>query len=170
MDNTTHLHPWEKVGLGKAPFRCVGSEVSEYQACPGAPIQPGSSCDYCPAGIKYVFWIQGVDGSRFKVGSSCVEKVNDKGSRVLTQVQRHVRDLKRKEAATRAKKRRAGLVEYLLTLEGRRSLRAIDHPQQWAADQGQTLLDNTVWRLRNSGQAGTLKTLRGVNKALGTKF
>ncbi len=73
---TMKQHPFEKAGLGVAPFRLVGVSQSTYQACHGAPIQPGTSCDYCGTGIMYVFMVQGACGSKFKVGCDCVEKVD----------------------------------------------------------------------------------------------
>jgi hypothetical protein len=71
------VHPFEVAGLGKAPFRFVGSERRVYQACPGAPIQPGTSCDYCGTGIMYVAWVQGKDGKKFKVGLDCAMRTED---------------------------------------------------------------------------------------------
>ena len=44
--NAASIHPFEKRGLGRAPFRCVGFYESKYQAIPGdpsCPIQPGST-------------------------------------------------------------------------------------------------------------------------------
>lgn len=75
------VHPFERTGLGKPPFRVVGFSVQKYQACHGAPIQPGSSCDYCGTGIMNVFHIKGADGATFKVGIDCVQKTYDVGLR-----------------------------------------------------------------------------------------
>lgn len=75
---TNWIHPFEIAGLGKGPFRCVGLTVMKYQACRDAPVQPGSSCDFCGTGIMNVFFIQGVDnGPQFKVGIDCVHKTHD---------------------------------------------------------------------------------------------
>jgi hypothetical protein len=71
------IHPFETAGLGRAPFRCVGSYESKYQAIagdPNCPIQPGSSCDYCGQAIMQVFRIKSADGKEFKVGCDCVAK------------------------------------------------------------------------------------------------
>ncbi len=73
------IHRFEAAGLGKAPFRVEGFQVSKYQACPGAPIQAGSSCDYCGQAIMLVFAISSADGRRFKVGCDCVLKTGDAG-------------------------------------------------------------------------------------------
>lgn len=71
------VHPFEKAGLGKAPFRFIGMEHRTHRACPGAPLQPGGSCDYCGTGISYFCWIDDAQGKRFKVGSDCVRKTGD---------------------------------------------------------------------------------------------
>jgi hypothetical protein len=66
MENT---HCFEIAGLGQAPFAFVGFSVRKYQACVGAPIQCGCSCDYCGTAIMNVYEIESADGKRFKVGS-----------------------------------------------------------------------------------------------------
>ncbi len=69
------IHPFEAAGLGRAPFKCTGMETRKYQACPGAPIQPGGCCDYCGTGIYDCYAIKSADGRRFIVGCDCVAKV-----------------------------------------------------------------------------------------------
>ncbi len=56
------LHPFEKAGLGKAPFHCVGVEDND------------SHCQFCGTPIRYRYYIHGEDGSEFHVGSDCVNK------------------------------------------------------------------------------------------------
>lgn len=80
--NTTEtkpVHKFERSGLGKAPFRCVGMTEKVYRAAPDAPAQPGGSCDYCGTGIRYCFGIRSSDGRSFIVGSECVNKTGDAG-------------------------------------------------------------------------------------------
>lgn len=80
--NEIKLHVFEKAGLGKAPFRCVGFFKSVFQAIPGdanCPIQPGSSCDFCGNAIMNVFQIKSADGNVFKVGCDCVARAGDAG-------------------------------------------------------------------------------------------
>lgn len=72
----TKEHPFQKAGLGIAPFRFVRCYEAKYQACPGAPVQPGTSCDYCGTGIMYAFVVRGACGTEFKVGCDCVEKTD----------------------------------------------------------------------------------------------
>jgi hypothetical protein len=56
------LHPFEKAGLGKAPFHC--SHV----------VDSWSACQFCGTAIRYQYHIAGADGSHFFVGSDCVAK------------------------------------------------------------------------------------------------
>jgi hypothetical protein len=96
----TTMHPFEKAGLGKAPFRFAGMTKHSYQACPGAPVQPGGSCDYCGTGIMYEYWVSGVDGSNFKVGCDCIIKLSWNDS-LEKEVRTAVRQRKKASAAER---------------------------------------------------------------------
>ena len=60
-------HLWEVQGLGQSPFRLFGCFVKS------------STCDSCGTPIKYNFMIESADGSKFVVGSTCVEKTGDRG-------------------------------------------------------------------------------------------
>lgn len=75
--DTNWIHPFEKHGLGKAPFRCVGYRKAQYQAFPGAPIRAGASCDFCGTAIMHTYEILSADGKRFKVGCDCVDRTKD---------------------------------------------------------------------------------------------
>jgi hypothetical protein len=66
------MHPFEKSGLGTAPFRCVGVQENVYVV--GGHAQAGGSCDYCGTGIRWEFLIRSADNRTFKVGCDCVEK------------------------------------------------------------------------------------------------
>lgn len=68
-------HPWEAVGLGKAPFRVVGVNEIVFKV-PGEPPRAGGSCDYCGTGIRWAYQIQASDARTFKVGCDCVAKVD----------------------------------------------------------------------------------------------
>lgn len=67
------IHPFEKAGLGIAPFRCTGVGENVF-VLPDGSAKAGGSCHYCGTGIRWEFYIQGVDGREFKVGCDCVEK------------------------------------------------------------------------------------------------
>lgn len=97
---TNAIHVFEKAGLGKAPFHVSGFHVSKYQACPGAPIQCGTSCDYCGTGIMNVFEIKDSNGKGFKVGCDCVAKTGDAGLMGgVKRIQREARKVKRETIA-----------------------------------------------------------------------
>lgn len=69
----TAMHPFEKAGLGKAPFECFGMTENWYSAAPGHK-QPGGSCKYCGTGIAYEYHIKSFDNHTFVVGCECVRK------------------------------------------------------------------------------------------------
>src|SRR5262245_32855473 len=83
-------HPFERAGLGKAPFRFVTHRENWYSACQGHR-QPGGTCDYCLNGIANEFVIRSVDGREFVVGSDCVMKLDRADNRLVTAVERKVR-------------------------------------------------------------------------------
>jgi hypothetical protein len=68
-------HPFEKSGLGKAPFSCTHVTENVF-ALPDGTTKAGGCCDYCGTGIRWEFWIKGsVAGAKqFKVGCDCVAK------------------------------------------------------------------------------------------------
>ena len=70
-------HVWQEAGMGKAPYRCTGH------------VDTGSvttTCDYCGAGLRHVFFVQDSLGSSYKVGMDCVGKTYD--SRLTTEAKR----------------------------------------------------------------------------------
>lgn len=102
------VHPFEKAGLGKAPFRCVGVEtkvgpiVTPDGTTIGSPGQPMGSCQYCGTGISDCFWIVSADNKRFYVGCDCVRKTADEGSTLLTQVEAAYKKLKKAAGVRKA--------------------------------------------------------------------
>ncbi len=156
---TTEQHKFEKAGLGLAPFRVVGNEQKTFQACPGAPMQVGGSCDYCGTGIIDTYYIESADGKKFQVGCECVRKTGDKGMMKVVN----------KNKATAAKAREKQRIEDMQgRLDGDGSLRGLlaeqPHPQSWLDKQGKTLLDSVEWMIANAGHAGKIKTVRLIEK------
>lgn len=164
-DNTA-VHPWERACLGRAPFRFTGMTESVYQACQGAPIQPGSSCDYCGNGIRYVFHIASADGRSFKVGIDCVRKVGDSRNRVVAAAERAQRDHERKLRAARADAKEAKLAALLADEKVRALLAALPHPIEWRAQQGATRLDWAEWMLKSAGAKGQAAALKAVETVI----
>lgn len=155
------VHVFERAGLGKAPFRVVGFERRTYQACPGAPVQVGGSCDYCSTGIIETYLIRGADGSRFKVGNVCVGKTGDKG--LISEAKRAAARVK---TAARHEREDARIAAAREALPGAwAELEKTPHPHGWHAKQGKTLADWVEWMLAHAGRAGATKAARVVEKA-----
>lgn len=165
------VHPFEKAGLGKAPFRYDGHSEITFQAHPGAPVQAGGSCDYCGTGIRDAFWIKSADGRRFKVGCDCVEKTCKPLGPIVTRVQHEMR-LKAK--ARRAAAKPAKLAALAARVEAARA--ALDsnpsllaerpHSQPWRARQGDTARDEVIWYLDHAGAKGQNMVCGVVEKAI----
>lgn len=163
---TTASHPFERAGLGKAPFRCVGSYESKYQAIPGdpsCPIQPGSSCDYCGQGIMMVCVIRDANGVEFKVGCDCVHRSGDKAlAKPVSAIKAaHVKSVKASRDAAKADE----LVAILADEQKRAALAAKPHPHAWRAEKGATLLDWAEWMRKHSGATGQAKLLKALRAA-----
>lgn len=161
----TANHPFERAGLGLAPFRVVGSHTSTFQAIPGdpnSPIQPGAACDYCATGISRVFVIRSRDGREFKVGSECALKcAKDFDDRRMVSAVRAAINAK----ATAARhSREADLGVAAATLLGREDVRAAlaAEPSRhaWKAD-GSALAD-AEWLLKHAGASGRAKLGRAL--------
>ena len=68
------MHPFEKAGLGKAPFQCK-RVTEEYIQYPDGTTKAGGCCDYCGTGIRWMYHIVSSDSKRFHVGCDCVQRV-----------------------------------------------------------------------------------------------
>lgn len=161
------IHKFESRGLGKAPFQFTGLVTEKvYCACPGAPAQPGSTCDYCGTCIKYEFWVRSSDGNEFKVGCDCIHKTGDSGLiKQISAAERKLRDAKNTTARERRKQRDAEALDFakrkLLRIQGVLALRP--HPNQWRAQQGDTMLDYVRWLLENTSGKTAVAIINGVN-------
>lgn len=154
------VHVFERAGLGKAPFRFVAMEEKWYVACPGAPKQPGGSCDYCGESIAYLFHIRSSDGKQFHVGCDCVAKTGDAGLRKVVDAQ--VREAKRLANIRRQDAKIARAKELLPLVEAK--LRAIPHPQDWRAKAGESKFTQVAWYLANAGRSGKCWAAREIEK------
>lgn len=151
---TSTIHRFETAGLGKAPFVFTGRVTEKtYCACPGAPVQAASSCDYCGTCIRYEFWVRSADGREFKVGCDCIHKTGDAGLiQQISAAERKLRDAKNAAAKARKAERLAQRIEAakakLPSVRG--ALTSHPHPNRFFADQGKTLLDYVSWCLENN--------------------
>ena len=147
------IHRFELAGLGKGPFSFTGNVTEKtYCACQGAPVQPGSSCDYCGTGIKFEFWVRSADGNEFKVGCDCIHKTGDRGLiQQISAAERKLRDAKNAAAKVRKAAKLAARIEAaqakLPAVRG--TLASKPHPSTYFADQGKTLLDYVNWCFEN---------------------
>ena len=170
-ETTTKIHPWQRAGLGIAPFRYVGYELSVYQAVPGdpnCPLQPGTSCDYCGQGIMHVCRIEDADGKRFKVGCDCVKKAfADTNKRLVKTVESAVKAAKKAQQIEREEVRIEAAKATLESDEAlREELASEPHPSAWRAIKGDTRLDYFTWIFENGGHSGKLQITRAINKRL----
>lgn len=78
-------HPWEKAGLGVAPFRFVMMTTAPGQ---------GDGCHYCGTGIKYLFHCVSSDGKRFHVGCDCIARCHLPAETIVTQAKRALKEHK----------------------------------------------------------------------------
>jgi hypothetical protein len=105
------MHAFEKAGLGKAPFKCVGVTENMWTSGCGTVTKPGGSCDYCGTGIRYEYWIVGATGSKFKVGCDCVLRTASQDTvadfkKVKAQHEKAKRDVKKAAQRAQWKKER----------------------------------------------------------------
>lgn len=170
------VHPWERAGLGLAPFRWTGvtiesggegkyrQVVNGVEFTSGAPGQPMGTCAYCLQGIKECHHIVSSDGRKFTVGCDCVKRVEDEGSRVLSLVERAHRELNRK---TKQKRDAVKIAEGLAWFETVKEAAASKpHPNKTMASRGRTLADYFVWMQDRAGTTGKLEAIKTVKKAL----
>lgn len=153
----TAIHPFEKAGLGKAPFRYVGGIdqnvtqagtviIGEHMGCQ-LETKPGGTCDYCGMAIINMFAVRSADGKTFKVGCDCLKKVDIVNPAALKA------DVK-KAADAKADARIANARKLLETEAVRAALSSKPHYQPWAQAKGLTMLDYAEWTLANAGRKG----------------
>lgn len=158
------VHPFERAGLGVAPFRFVGMfsdfgphfcEMNGVRVEVGAHGQPMGTCDYCGQGIGYCFTIRSADGREFVVGSDCVAKTSDPGAPLgfETAVAREARKALREQRHARERRQVEEGREFVSA--NREALAAIPSPSGRGS-----LLDRVEWLLENAGTAGRLRAIR----------
>jgi hypothetical protein len=154
-------HPFERAGLGKAPFKYVGNAELVFIAYPGATPRAGGSCDYCYTAIRDAYYIVSADGKKFKVGCDCVRKLCvDKRDPILVAVN--------KARAAQAKANKESRVRFAIEAFETDETLLTDkpHPMAWAKGKGLTARDFAVWMLKNAGLTGKLKVAREIEAAL----
>lgn len=174
---STGIHPFEKAGLGQAPFQFVGMEEkrgplpmqdAEGNIIPGAFVgalgQPMGSCDYCGASLAYCCYVRSADGKTFIVGTECVSKTADPGLR--REVDQAVKEAKKKARIAREEKRIADACNALADNGNLGEyLRTQPHPYPYMAEEGHTRYSWANWMLANAGHSGCLQVARYIEKA-----
>ena len=166
------LHPFEKAGLGKAPFKFIGMthevgpiRLADGMTTIGAPGQPMGSCDYCGQGIALVCRVKSSDGNVFKVGCDCVNKVyKDYGRESADPIKRAIdRAKKEHQRKVRHAREQRKLAEYReWTDANREALEATPNPQR----EGESRWDQVEWFQRHAGTSGNLKLFKTLKAVL----
>jgi len=142
-------HPFEKAGLGKAPFSCTGVSENVWDNGDGTT-KAGGCCDYCGTGIRWEFWIKGsVAGAKqFKVGCDCVAKTGW-GIEGFEKVRADHTRARRQAGATKRREARKAQIE------AERAQRKADRLEATQA-----------WRDANSAIVARLEAFEGNNQFL----
>lgn len=175
------LHPFERAGLGKAPFRfsgLVAQDLAYGEAIlnrdeftrTGVAIttKPGGSCAYCGTYILNMYNIESADGRRFHVGSDCVLKTaGDPGAdkKLISAVTRKRNELNKKTRAAREAEKIAEAMAFLERADVRAFVESQPSPNAWRASQGDTLADYVAFAWRNAGTAARLRQVAKVREA-----
>lgn len=170
------LHPWERRGLGKAPFAYIGCSrlVGPIRIAQpdgtvleiGGEGQPMGTCAYCLQGIAECHEVRSADGKRFIVGCDCIARVHgDEREPLRAKAEAASRKLRNRAAKARRTAKATtvqGELEALLADEATRAkLAALPGPKRG------TLLERAEWFMRHAGAAGRAKLLTELKAALG---
>ena len=154
------VHPFEKAGLGKAPFRYVGASENHIKHADGS-MQPAGTCDYCGTGISLQMHIKSSDSRCFIVGCDCVQKLDWEDN----QLSKLAKAVQNKHRSVQAKKRTQVQAENLETLieENKEKLMALPHPKGWET---KTYLDYILWLAPKCEKTGKSKLYKQIKKAI----
>lgn len=145
------MHPFQKSGLGQAPFKCIGVQENVF-VMPDGSTKGGGSCDYCGTGIRWEFLIASDDGRGFKVGCDCVEKT-------YKQYGVEVENFRAIRLEHARQRRQAGA-------QVRRELRLKAWDEQRAQWKAERLEATAEWRNENAALIARLEALKGSNEFL----
>lgn len=141
------LHPFERRGLGSAPFRFVGLRRER------------GNCAYCGRLIAWSCRVADAGGREAVVGSDCVQRTCE-GTRLLDEVERELKHRKKLEAAERHEARRLACLAALQADPD--FLADRPHPDAWRTDK--TMRDEMLHLFRT--QAGRNKAFGIIEAAL----
>lgn len=144
----TNLHPFERKGLGRAPFRFVAFR------------RESGGCAFCGRSIARSCLVVDLDGREFVVGTDCVRRTCG-GDELLAEMDRELKQHKKQEAAARYEARRETCWSALQIAPD--LLADKPHPVPWRTTE--TLRDE-VLRLLRGTQAARMKAFKLVEAAL----
>lgn len=169
------VHPWERAGLGKAPFAYLGCRrlVGPIRIAQpdgtvleiGAEGQPMGTCAYCSQGIAECHSVRSADGKRFIVGCDCIGRVyGDERAPVRAKAEAASRKLRNAAAKARrdakAEAEQAELAALLADEATRSRLAALPGPKFG------TLLEHAEFMAKRAGATGRAKALKAIKAAL----
>ncbi len=165
-------HPFERAGLGVAPFRVVGvcekrgpirtvlasGVVSEV----GGPGQPMGTCSYCSQGIAICYAVRSADGKTFDVGSECVNRTNTPiEPKVVRELNAKARDRRNAVADERVARTRE-----LLAREDVRAALAAQAAGGDGWNASRPMLERVEWLLAHAGRSGKVRACRLVEQVV----
>jgi hypothetical protein len=160
------MHVFERAGLGKAPFRCIGID-EKFITHPDGTTQASGSCAYCSTGIRYVYIVIGRDRKPFGVGCDCVERTDDAG---LIRSYKNLPEVRALNRARAKAKDDAIIAEWNALFSAPETiskLSAIMVPgRPWVPGDEVTLFDDfkRIWGM--CGAAGHKRTLKALKNRL----
>lgn len=179
MDAAT-VHPFERSGLGKAPYRFrkiedTGSTDSMGLRTVGqvdgyhVHTTPGGTCEHCGTAIIVKAHFVSADGHQFHVGIDCAEKAYQKVDRFDAAKAALKKAVSKRRAAQR-KAREVTKLEELQTLidDNEDFYATLPHPRGFTnRETGAplTMLDQINWTMKRAGTKGKLALLKTL-KAL----
>ena len=170
------VHPWERAGLGKAPFAYLGVSESRgpirirnndgTETLIGSEGQPMGSCAYCLQGIAECHHVRSADGKKFTVGCDCIRRVyGDDRAPVRAKAEAASRKLRNRAAKARRDAKATteqGELAALLADEGTRAKLA-----ELPGPRFGTLLEHAEFMAKKAGAAGRARALKAIKAALG---
>jgi hypothetical protein len=175
----SELHPFEKAGLGKAPFRYIGQVpqdicygerlLSSRDSAVRFTTKPGGTCDACGTYIVDMFRIVSSDGQESVVGCDCILKVSQTIEEKKT-FQDDLKAMKKAKAKTAAEKKKAKDRAMVQTARAgfesipvvRFLLEKQPHPDSRMASWGKTMADYVEWMFLNAGLSGQVQAAKIV--------
>ena len=175
---TTELHCFEKSGLGRAPFRCVGiasipsSSLAEQNPTAYnlamADLPKGlhcGSCAHCGTAIMHNFIIESSDARRFVVGCDCVAKTGDAG--LIKQVRgERLRVVRDKREAGRNMKRAEREALWAAERAARATVFAVEHADLIKRAEPFTETNNFVKDVMKRGLTGGFMSDRALEAVI----